>query len=110
MASVRGSRRLSSRPLPFFGIDGDLSVHLLDVRLDHVHTDAPAGNAAHLLGSAETRDEDEVHCVAGREGVELVLPDQSLFSGLLLHGFDVYALSIVKYLYDYIVAFVVCLQ
>ena len=110
MASVRGSLQADSRPLPFFGIDGDLSVHLLDVCLDHVHTDAPAGNIAHLLGSAETRDEDEVHRVAGRKGVELVLAYQSLFSGLFLHRFDVYALSIVKYLYDYIVAFIVRLQ
>ena len=73
----------------------DVAADLFDVGLDDIHADSTAGDAGHLLRSAEARREDEFAGGALAQLERLFFGDQATFNSLALDAAGVDACAII---------------
>src|SRR3954466_12991791 len=103
----KGNLHPYSRALPGFGLQVDRATDLFDVRLDHIHPNAAAGDVSYFFCRGEAREKNEVRNLTLRHPGRLVRGDQSLLNGLtaelfiiepgpIIRNFDVDLASFVK--------------
>ena len=77
MAIVNGSLMMNPTPLALFGFYFYTAVDLSDVGSNHIHADTTPGDICHLLGCAESGQEDHVEDFASFHRGQFGLADKT---------------------------------